>query len=151
MKREMLAVIAVALAAATACGDAGTEAEPAGQAMEMGGTNSAGSCVEQYSQENLAKRDYAFAGTIQAIEPAADDRPDSVEFSVEKWYKGGAGETTTRRAYGFGAVTSAGGSPHQAGERLLVAGDDDFIWECGFTQTYDDEVADQWGDTFDPE
>jgi hypothetical protein len=25
-----------------------------------------------------------------------------------------------------------------------VAGDDDFVWECGFTQPYDAEVAADW-------
>jgi hypothetical protein len=106
------------------------------------------SCVEQYSLETLKSRDYAFDGTITIIEAATDDGPDHVTFRVGEWFSGGSGAEAVRRAYGFGAVTSGGGSPHQTGERLLVAGDDDFIWECGFTQPYDAEVAADWKAAF---
>jgi hypothetical protein len=29
----------------------------------------------------------------------------------------------------------------------LVAGDDEFVWECGFTQPYSEDVAAEWEET----
>lgn len=107
-----------------------------------------GSCVEQYSIESLKERDYAFDGTVRSVDTGTEPDPDTVTFEVHHWYKGGSGDEAVRRASGFGAVTSAGGSPHSVGDRLLVAGDDDFVWECGFTQHYNEEVAEDWDRAF---
>jgi hypothetical protein len=100
----------------------------------------------------LKKRDYAFDGTLRSFDAAAtgaeEPKPQHIVFEVHKWFKGGEGAEATRRAYGFGMITSAGGTPHAVGERLLVAGDEDFIWECGFTQPYDGSVAANWERAF---
>jgi hypothetical protein len=101
----------------------------------------------QYSLENLKKRTYAFDGTIKSIEPDPADGPDKITFTVGQWFKGGSGAEAVRQAYGFQVVTSAGGSPHETGQHLLVAGDDEFVWECGFTQAYDAGVAADWKST----
>jgi hypothetical protein len=104
-----------------------------------------GSCVEQYSIENLKHRTFAFDGTIKSIEPDPADGPDKVTFTVGEWFKGGQEDAATKQAYGFGGgMTSAGGNAHAVGERLLVAGDDRFIWECGFTQAYQESTAQEW-------
>lgn len=128
----------------SACGserpDQGAPHRPGGQ--DDGTSATTASCVEQYSLENLKQRDYAFDGTVQAIDQGAD--ADRVTFDVHEWYKGGSGETTVRRAFGFAATTSAGSAPHSVGDRLLVAGDQDLVWECGFTQPYDAQVAQDW-------
>lgn len=141
MKRAFLLIGVIA---AAACGR-GYEAAPDTQPPATANTSS-GSCVEQYSPENLRKRDYAFDGTVRAIDPGAEDQPDRVTFDVREWLKGGMGDESVRKAYGFTAVTSAGGSPHAVGERLLVAGDDDFLWECGFTRPYHQAAAEEWKD-----
>ena len=47
------------------------------------------------------------------------------------------------------SVTSAGGPILVEGERFLVAGEDDFVWACGFTQPYDADTAAQWAETLD--
>ena len=107
-------------------------------------TTTTGSCVEQYSLENLKKRDFAFDGTVQDIKKGTEDQPDRITFDVKQWYEGGQGTSAELKAYGFTAITSAGGSPHAVGQRLLVAGDEDFVWECGFTQPYDASVAADW-------
>lgn len=101
------------------------------------------SCVEQYSLETLANRDAAFDGTVEAVDG------DTITFTVNEWFRGGEGDTTTRRgASTLGGITSAGPSVSlEPGTRLLVAGDDDFAWGCGFTQPYDAAVAAQWADT----
>lgn len=106
--------------------------------------------MERYTPDNLKKRDYAFDGTVRTIEPGAADGADRVTFDVNRWYKGGSGETAVRTAHGFGSVTSAGGAPHSTDERLLVAGDEDIVWECGFTQPYDAQVASDWEQAFGP-
>jgi hypothetical protein len=42
------------------------------------------------------------------------------------------------------SITSAGGPSLAEGQRYLVAGDDTFIWACGFTQPYEAAVAADW-------
>ena len=103
--------------------------------------------MEQFSEENLKHRTYAFDGTVTKVDASQDTEqpgPDRVTLRVTEWFKGGSGSEAVRKAYGFGAVTSAGGQPHGVGDRLLVAGDDDFIWSCGFTQDYTAEAASTW-------
>ena len=155
MVRRPWPLIAAVLVLATACGGETSpvaQESPQATAADVGtaSTTQTGSCVEQYSLKTLAKRDYAFDGTVKSIEPATDDGPDQIDFTVRTWYRGHDGTTTTRRAYGFGGVTLAGGAPRNVGDRLLVAGDDDFVWECGFTQPYDSKAATDWARTFEP-
>lgn len=111
----------------------------AGGPISPGG---AASCVEFYSLESLANRDAAFDGTVESVDG------DTVTFTVNRWYRGGEGEATTRRgALVLGGFTSAGpGVSIEPGSHLLVAGDEDFAWGCGFTQPFDPGIADQWAE-----
>lgn len=113
----------------------GTSAGP----ITPGGT---ASCVEQYTLATLAHRETAFDGTVESVDG------DSVTFTVNHWYRGGQDARSTRRGAALlGGITSAGPSVSlEPGTRLLVAGDDDFAWACGFTQPYDTAVASQWED-----
>ncbi|MDP1793705.1 MAG: hypothetical protein Q8K63_06160 [Acidimicrobiales bacterium] len=115
----------------------------AGGPLSPGG-GMTGSCVEMYSLANLAHREVAFDGVVEAVEG------DTITFRVNRWYRGGSGTTTTRQgAATLGGMTSAGaGTPLTPGSRLLVAGDGEFAWSCGFTQAYDAEVAAQWATAF---
>jgi hypothetical protein len=99
-----------------------------------------GSCVATYSISTLAARDFAFDGTVAAIDG------DQVTFRVGQAFKGNAGDEVTLTATGMTgtAVTSAGGPTLAVGGRYLVAGDDTFAWARGFTQTYDAGVAADW-------
>lgn len=99
-----------------------------------------GSCVETYSPEGLAKRDFAFDGTVTAI------NGDEVTFAVTENFIGSGDDGVTLTATGMTStsVTSAGGPNLAVGERYLVAGDDTFVWPCGFTQPYDEGVAADW-------
>ena len=101
-----------------------------------------GSCVETYSADTLANRDFAFDGTVAAI-----DR-DQVTFTVNERFAGSGGEEATLTATGRTgtSITSAGGPSLTAGQRYLVAGDDTFAWACGFTQPYDAAAAAEWAD-----
>lgn len=109
------------------------------------GNVSVGSCVEAYGLDALAKRSLAFDGTITAIQNASDPvDPDRVTFRVNTWFKGGSEPEITLKAVGFGSVTSAGTLSGGVGDRMLVAGDDGWMWSCGFSQPYNDRVAADW-------
>lgn len=103
------------------------------------GTGSA-SCVEPYTPTAITNRSFAFDGTVSAI------NGEQVTFTVAKAYRGAADGTITLDAPGMTgtAITSAGGPNLAVGERYLVAGDDHFVWACGYTQPYDAAVAAEW-------
>jgi len=103
-----------------------------------------GSCVEVYSPEAVASRDFAFDGTLTAIDG------DQATFTVNEAFSAGpsTGSSVTLTAAGMSgtSISSAGGPTLTIGERYLVAGDDTFVWACGFTQPYDESVAAQWSE-----
>ncbi len=104
------------------------------------GTGSA-SCIEPYAgPASVAKRAFAFDGTVSAI------NGDKVTFTVNQAYRGAGGPSITLDAAGMTGttITSAGGPDLAVGERYLVAGDDHFVWACGYTQPYDSALAAQW-------
>ena len=110
--------------------------------LQPGGSAGTGSamCVEQYSPATLANRTFAFEGTVSEIDG------DRVSFTINQGYRGADEPTITLDAAGMTGttITSAGGPNLQVGERYLVAGDDHFVWACGFTQPYDPLVAQEW-------
>ena len=96
-------------------------------------------CI-QYNFNLVAERDFAFDGTVSAIDG------DEVTFAVNTAFWGVDGSAVTLTAEGLadGGV-SLDGAPHFAmGERYLVAGDDHFAWGCGYSQAYDAGVAAEW-------
>jgi len=104
------------------------------------GTGSA-MCVEPYAgPASIAKRTLAFDGTVTAVVG------DKVTFTVNTAYRGAADASITLDAAGMTgtAITSAGGPNLTVGERYLVAGDDHFVWACGYTQPYEPGLASQW-------
>jgi len=111
-----------------------------------GGSSDGGvaQCVEQYSPATLATRGWALDGTVTAISG------DEVTFAVNRWFKGPGSDTVTMTAMGMtgSAITSAGGPSLHVGERYLAAGEDTFVWACGFTQPYDEAVAAEWAAAF---
>lgn len=117
--------------------------EEPGAAPITPGAVSSGSCVERYDLSTLADREVAFAGTVAALEG------DSATFDVDRWFRGGTGAQVTLDGAGaLSGMTSAGEAVLELGAPVLVAGDGGFAWACGFTQPYDDAVADQWADVF---
>jgi len=100
------------------------------------------SCVELYSLPTLAKRSWAFDGTVSAISG------DQATFTVNTWFRGGSSNSVSLTATGMtgASITSAGGPTLVVGQRFLVAGEETFAWPCGFTQPYDAAVAAQWAD-----
>ena len=131
---------AIALAFAFRGGAALPRSQPEGSV----GTGSA-MCVEQYRLATLANRTFAFDGTVSAVDG------DRVTFTVHEVYRGADGSQVTLDAAGMTgtSITSAGGPNLHIGERFLVAGDDHFVWACGFTQPYDAATAEEWAATLD--
>lgn len=146
----------------TACssdtaGDLASTAAPPEESAPGPGPVAAGSCIDTYSLDALAERDFAFDGTVVELQPADPDGDDPssftdrVRFEVHTWFAGGDADTVELQASGFGsqATTSAAEGFGDVGDRLLVAGDDDFVWGCGFTQVYDADTAADWDRTFE--
>ena len=98
------------------------------------------SCVEPYTLDTLKHRSFAFDGTVTAVSG------DEVTFTVNERYIGSGNGSVTLTAMGMtgASITSAGGPNLTVGARYLVAGDDHFVWACGYTQPYDAGVAAQW-------
>ena len=148
---------------------ASRSAAPSQLAGEAVPGTSAASCVEAYSLAAVAKRRFAFDGTVISVGPAKSNRPGygvlplaGVTFHVNHWFRGGSGDTVTVDL----DPPTAGVSPsqqantaeetppaYQVGTRLLVSGeprwdgpplDAAIAWSCGFTRYYSPEVAAAW-------
>jgi hypothetical protein len=107
-------------------------------------TRTAGSCVERYSPQTLQGRSWAFEGVITAVDeavgPDATDPGGSttaVTFDVVRWFWGGSEEVASLRTYT--SPSSAGEVERSLGVRLLLAGEEDFLWQCGFTKPFTEE------------
>jgi hypothetical protein len=107
-----------------------------------GGSDGPGSavCVEPYSRTAITRRTFAFEGTVSSIDG------ERVTFTIGAAYRGAAGTSITLDAPGMTgtAITSGSGPRLAVGQRYLVAGDDHFVWACGYTQPWDPTVAAEW-------
>lgn len=153
--RALVAVAAAfTLLAAAAVGmvalrDEGGTAVATGDASWLTDSTSTMSCVEEYTPENLARRSWAFDGTIVEVVPPVDlESPDPddqvtlVTFRVDRWYAGGPAETVTVKTSNVpGGTTINGDADPSIGARLLASGEDEYLWGCGFTMPYSDEDA----------
>lgn len=99
-------------------------------------------CVETYDLDTLRNRDFAFDGTVTGISG------DWVTFTVNEAYRGLDRPSITLTAMGMVGTTisSVGGPSLAEGERYLIAGDDEFVWGCGFSQPYQPDIAAQWAE-----
>ena len=109
--------------------------DPVGGGAAGGGA--AGMCLA-FSVEELAARDFAFDGTVTAVDG------DQVTFTVNESFIGDQSGSITLTAPDFSQTSLEGGVELVAGERYLVTGDDGTVWGCGFTQPYSDAAAAEW-------
>lgn len=140
-------LLAAALAAAAVVGFVlvdGGEPKPAADASWLVG-ETAFSCVEQYSPETLSNRTYAFEGVIVAVDGPVDAPSEqagsgttAVTFDVDRWFWGGTRKQVSLRSYA--SPSSTGDVDGSVGAHLLVSGDGDFLWACGFTQPFSDDL-----------
>lgn len=103
----------------------------------------AAACIEVYTPANLGNRDFAFDGTVTGIDQGADDLAVRVTFEINRVYLGDLGSSVTLTASGVGP-DSEGGPGLAVGDRLLISGDEDFMWTCGFSRTWSADMADEW-------
>jgi hypothetical protein len=99
-----------------------------------GGT---GICIA-FSVEELAMRDFAFDGTVTAVDG------DQVTFTVNASFIGDLNGSVTLTAPDTSQTSLEGGIELVQGERYLVSGDENIVWGCGFTQPYGDDAAAEW-------
>lgn len=116
-----------------------TPADGTGDELTDPGGGFAGMCVELYSPEGLANREWAFDGVVESIDGFLGT------FSVNEYYKGDLGESVTLQVGPLTGMTSVGDDTVLAvGERYLVSGHSDEAWGCGFSQPYSDDAAAEW-------
>ena len=102
------------------------------------GGGAAGICLA-FSPEELAKRDFAFDGSLTAVDG------DQATFTVNASFIGDEGGSVTLTApLSSGDIAFEGGTELVVGDRYLVSGDDGIVWGCGFTQPYSDAAAAEW-------
>jgi hypothetical protein len=106
-----------------------------------GGGNAVGMCI-QYSIDELRARDFAFDGTVTAL------NGDQATFALNTAFWGVEGTSITLTA-GIGMISEQGvaldGGPLLViGERYLVSGDDIYAWTCGYSLVYDPAAAAEW-------
>jgi hypothetical protein len=102
------------------------------------GGGAAGICLA-YSVEELANRDFAFDGTVTAIDG------DQATFTVNESFIGDLASSVTLTApVSSEDISFEGDTELVQGERYLVSGDDGIVWGCGFTQPYSDTLAAEW-------
>ena len=101
------------------------------------GGGAAGMCLA-FSLDELAMRDFAFDGTVTAVDG------DQVTFTVNESLIGNAAGSVTLTAPDTSQTALEGGIPLEVGGRYLVSGDDGIVWGCGFTQPYDESTAAEW-------
>lgn len=123
------------------------------------GPNDGFKCVEVYSENTLAKRGFAFDGTVTSIgRQASPDMPYvPVTFNVSTWYRGGKGATVVVGMLSPSVNSSVHTVPFRIGSRLLVSGEaqfsgdpakDPIAWACGFTRWHTDADAEIWRRAF---
>lgn len=142
-------------------------AEHGGRGGEPVPGGAAASCVESFSPTALARRSFAFDGTVLAVGPARSNRPQGdqlpllgVTFRVNKWFTGGADRTVIvdmSPETVSGATDDERGLPFTVGTRLLVSGEPRWggpalnapiAWYCGFTRYFDEQQERQWRAAF---
>jgi hypothetical protein len=157
MRRSVVPILLAATIFAGACSDdprvpAASDGDASNEALvdpivaEEGLT----SCAFEFSLEALRQRGFAFDGVVTGVEePAAMDVPYVVSFEVGRWYAGGDTPTIALKTYDISGTSLAGDLGLEVGDRVLAAGDDDFLWGCGFSAHYGAETAATFERAFD--
>lgn len=111
---------------------------PSGPSVPLG--NAMAMCADMESVGGLAAREFAFDGTVTAIDG------DQATFTINESFGGVDSNEVTLEAAGLVENSEAllGGPGLEIGGRYLVAGDENFAWSCGFTQTYSEATAAEW-------
>jgi hypothetical protein len=137
--RTALAAVALTMVVATACGD-DDAAETVTGGDPLGG-GAAADCMV-YDESVLLGQEIAFDGTLVA----GDEATDEATFEVHQWFRGGEGAEIVLAAGGLLRTDAAAlvGTALQVGQRYLISSTDGVVWACGYSVTYDTELATEW-------
>jgi hypothetical protein len=142
--RRSLAALLLALAViAAACGDDAAE-EPITGGEPLG--SAAADCLA-YDEATLLAQELAFDGTLVA---ASADGEQAI-FEVHNWFRGGGDAAEVVLAPGGLLRTDAQalvGTALEVGERYLISSRDGVVWACGYSVTYDSDLAAEWAELF---
>jgi hypothetical protein len=131
--------LAAVLVAALTLGGTAAPPPPTGTGDGGGGL---GICI-QFSMEELQARDFAFDGTVTAV------NGDQATFTVNDGFWGVEDGTSVTLTAGIGMLEESGvaldGGPLLViGDRYLISGDDGYAWTCGYSLVYDPATAAEW-------
>ncbi len=134
------ATLVAVLALAVTLGGTAAPTPPAGN--EGSGGGAIGICLA-FSIEELQARDFAFDGTVTAINGT------QATFTVNDGFWGiEDGASTTLQAdlmVGDPQVVALEGGPVLVvGERYLITGDETFAWSCGWSRVWNEADAAEW-------
>lgn len=140
--RAALAAVALMVVAAAACGDDAAETVTGGDPV---GGGAAADCMV-YDESVLLSQELAFDGTLVA----ADEASDQATFEVHQWFRGGEGAEIVLAAGGLLRTDAAAlvGTALEVGQRYLISATDGVVWACGYSVTYDTELATEWAALF---
>lgn len=149
LKRRLALGVGMAVVVAAAAGGAYALLRDKAEEVIVGGDPIGGDSMAmclQYTDEMLLDQEYAFDGTLVSATGNGAD----VVFEVHRWYKGGEAAEVTLHAEGFLNPESIAlvGASLEVGQRYLVSGQGGFVWACGYTLTYDTELANHWAELF---
>lgn len=66
----------------------------------------------------------------------------TVTLDVDHWFWGGSGKEISLRTYA--SPSSVGDVDDSVGAHLLVSGEEDFLWSCGFTKPFTEVALDEF-------
>jgi hypothetical protein len=135
-----VALVAVVVAALTL---GGTAAPPPQTGTDGSGGGGGISMCLAFTMEDLQARDFAFDGTVTAIDGTR------ATFTVNDGFWGVEDGASVNLAadlmVGEPEVVALEGGPLLiVGDRYLVSGDEDIAWTCGYTREYDAATAAEW-------
>ncbi len=142
--RAALAAVALTMLVAAACGDDDAATEQATGGEPLGG-GAAADCMV-YDEAVLLGQEIAFDGTLVS----ADEATDTAVFEVHQWFRGGEGTTVTLQAGGLLRTDAQAlvGTALAVGQRYLISSTDGVVWACGYSVTYDADLAAEWAELF---
>lgn len=142
--RRLVGLVGVLLVVGlAACGDDdAAETITGGEAL---GGGAASDCMA-YDEAVLAGQEIAFDGTLTA--GSADGT--EATFEVHAWFRGGEGATITLQSGGLLDPDAQAliGTTLEVGQRYLISASDGVVWACGYSYTYDTDLAAEWAELF---
>ena len=81
---------------------------------------------------------------------AASADGEQATFEVHNWFRGGDAAEVVLEAGGLlrAEAQALVGTALEVGERYLISSRDGVVWACGYSVTYDSDLAAEWAELF---